>query len=193
VSISSITTSAAATPLQELAKTILERFDANKDSQLSFSEFATFLEGFTGAVTGGSTTATATAPNASATNLLLTTTTPESLTVASDKATYVDRMLGFSADRIREGTGATKYDAALILQKYDPNDPASMQKVYEEMQKLHPGATSLDIHNDLMLDGTADGYVGRRPLDREEGWTNPPSGWVWQWMAYNDEHPDPQA
>jgi hypothetical protein len=66
-----------------------------------------------------------------------------------------------------------------------------MKKVHEEMQKLYPGATSLDIHNDLMLDGTADGYVGRRPINREEDWSNPPSGWAWQWMAYNTDHIGP--
>jgi hypothetical protein len=191
VSISSVSSSAATT-IQELAKTILDRFDANKDYQLSFGEFATFLEGFTDAVTGGSTTATAAGSTASATSLFLTT-TADSASASSSAATYLDRMLGFNGDLIREGTGSTKYDAALILQHYDPNDPTAMQKVYEEMQKLHPGTTSLDIHNDLMLDGTEDGYVGRRPLNRDEDWSNPPSGWVWQWMAYNDDHPVPQA
>ena len=76
----------------------------------------------------------------------------------------------------------------MMLQNYDPNDPdGACRRCTPRCRSCYPGSTSLDIHNDLMLDGTADGYVGRRPLDRSEDWTNPPSGWVWQWMAYNDD------
>ena len=191
MSISSVTPSAAAT-IQELARNIMDRFDANKDQALSFAEFATFLEGFANSATGSNPATTAAASTASATNLFLTAESGSSA-AATGATTYLDRMLGFNYNLIKAGTGSTKYDAALILQNYDPNDPEAMKKVYAEMERLHPGSTSLDIHNDLMLDGTADGYVGRRPLNRDEDWSNPPSGWVWQWMAYNDDHPDPHA
>ena len=192
MSISSVSPSAAAT-IQELARNIMDRFDANSDSQLSFTEFASFLEGFANSVTGSTgakSAATGTASTASATNLFLTTGT-EIADAASGQKTYHDRMLGFNFDLIKPGTGSTKYDAAMLLQYYDPADPDAMKKVHAEMERLTPGSTSLDIHNDLMLDGTADGYIGRRPLNRDEDWSNPPSGWVWQWMAYNHDHIGP--
>jgi hypothetical protein len=190
VSISPVSPSAATT-IQDLARNIMDRFDANKDEALSFAEFATFLEGFANSVTGSNSTATAAAPTAAATALFLTTGS-ETAAAAAGATSYLDRMLGFDFNRF-DIQGSTKYDAARILQNYDPADPDALKKVYAEMEKLHPGTTSMDKNNDLMLDGTADGYVGRRPLNRDEGWTNPPSGWVWQWMAYNTEHIGPSG
>jgi hypothetical protein len=193
VSISSASSSGTST-IQELARTILDRFDANRDQQLSFAEFASFLDGFVQSVTGSTGTATgARTASASATNLFLTTDGETTPAAETGGRTYHDRMLGFNFDLFETGRGSTKYDAARILQHYDPADPDAMKKVHAEMERLYPGATSLDIHNDLMLDGTADGYIGRRPLDREEDWSNPPSGWVWQWMAYNHDHIGPDG
>jgi len=190
VSISSVSPAAAAT-IQELARNIIDRFDANQDQQLSFGEFASFLEGFANTATGSTSAAKATGSSATATSPFLTTAS-ESSGAATGAKTYLDRMLGFDFNRF-DITGCTKYDAARILQHYDPNDPDALNRVQEEMQRLYPGTTSIDRNNDLMLDGTADGYVGRRPLNRDEGWTNPPSGWVWQWMAYNTEHIGPSG
>jgi hypothetical protein len=189
VSISSASPTAAAT-IQELAQNVLDRFDAHQDQQLSSGEFASFLEGFAQSVTGTSTTAVPRAATSTASPTSLFPTAEAGSAAAPGGTKYLDRMLGFDFNRF-DITGCTKYDAARILQYYDPNDPDALTRVQAEMQKLHPGTTSIDKNNDLMLDGTADGYVGRRPLNRDEGWTNPPSGWVWQWMAYNSEHIGP--
>jgi hypothetical protein len=106
---------------------------------------------------------------------------------------FRDRMLGFDYSRFESAKGSIKYDAANIMQGIDPNDPDAMKKVYEQMIKIHPGEVSLDKDGNLMLDSTADGYIGVRPLNRDEDWNNPPSGRVWQWHAYNAAHPGPNG
>jgi len=193
MSTSAIDTSSGAT-IQNLARTIMDQFDANQDGQFSFDEFATFLDGFVQTVTGGqgalsaaSTTATAKTPAAaSPTSLFLTSAT------ASPTA-YRDRMLGFDSSRFESARGSLKYDAANIMQGIDPSQAGAMQKAYDELVKLHPGEVSLDKEGNLMLDGTADGYIGIRPLNRSENWESAPSGYAWQWMAYNDAHPGPHG
>jgi hypothetical protein len=189
MSTSSIDTSSGAT-IQSLARSIMEQFDANQDGQFSFDEFGTFLDGFVQTVAGQkatTTTATATtSTGASATSLFLTS--------ASASATaFRDRMLGFDYSRFDSAKGSLKYDAANIMQGIDPSQAGAMQKAYDTLVKLHPGEVSLDKDGNLMLDGTADGYIGIRPLNRSENWDNPPSGYVWQWMAYNEAHPGPHG
>ena len=46
-----------------------------------------------------------------------------------------------------------------------------------------------------MLTGTADGYIGARPQDRSNNWTDYSANnpWEWQWMAYNQAHPGPNG
>ena len=102
-------------------------------------------------------------------------------------------MLGFDFSRMESAKGTLKYDAANLMQFIDPASPGAMKKVYAELVKMHPGAVSLDEQENLMLDGTGDGYIGVRPLDRSEDWANAPSGYCWQWMWYNEAHPGPNG
>jgi hypothetical protein len=193
MSTSTIDTSSRAT-IQNLARSIMEQFDANQDGQFSVDEFATFLDGFVQTVTGqkaATTTSTAqAAPGSSATSLFLTS---GSATGSASASTFRDRMLGFDFSRFDSAKGSLKYDAANIMQGIDPSQPGAMQKAYDALVALHPGEVSLDKDGNLMLDGTADGYIGVRPLNRSENWDNAPSGYVWQWMAYNDAHPGPNG
>lgn len=189
--------STAATTIQTLARTIMQEFDANQDGQFSYDEFATFLDGFARTITGQKdaaalTTSAASSTKASATSLFLTASGASTMTTASATA-FIDRMLGFDYSRFESAKGSLKYDAANIMQGIDPSAPGAMQKAFEQLQKLHPGAVSLDKDGNLMLDGTADGYIGVRPLNRSENWDNAPSGYVWQWMAYNEAHPGPNG
>ncbi len=191
--------STSATTIQSLARTIMQEFDANHDGQFSYDEFATFLDGFAQTITGQKTTAarpasaaSPTTATATATSLFLTANGASSTAAASATA-FRDRMLGFDYGRFESAKGSLKYDAANLMQGIDPSAPGAMQKTFEQMQKLHPGAVSLDKDGNLMLDGTADGYIGVRPLNRSENWDNAPSGYVWQWMAYNEAHPGPNG
>ena len=193
MSTSSIDTSSGAT-VQSLARTIMDQFDGNQDGQFSYDEFANFLDGFVQSVTGQKATVTTsnvkTSSGTSATSLFLTS---ASTTGSASATAFRDRMLGFDYSRFESAKGSLKYDAANIMQGVDPSQPGAMQKAYDELVKLHPGQVSLDKDGNLMLDGTADGYIGVRPLNRAENWDNAPSGYVWQWMAYNDAHPGPNG
>lgn len=191
MSTGSIDTSSGTT-IQSLARSIMEQFDANKDGQFSFDEFANFLDGFVETVTGQKAAATTARPSAgtSATSLFLTSGPG---TAATSGTAFRDRMLGFDYSRFESARGSLKYDAANIMQGIDPSEKGAMQKAYDALLKLHPGEVSLDEDGNLMLDGTADGYIGIRPWDRSENWDNAPSGYAWQWMAYNDAHPGPNG
>jgi hypothetical protein len=193
---STVIDTSASTTIQSLARAIMDEFDVNQDGQFSYDEFASFLDGFMQSVSGKQSSAAGkTSTTASATNLFLTaaSTATSTTTTATASTTYRDRMLGFDFSRFESAKGSLKYDAANIMQTIDPSQAGAMQKAYDELVKLHPGEVSLDKDGNLMLDGTADGYIGIRPLDRSESWTNPASGWCWQWMAYNSAHSGPNG
>ena len=167
--------------VQDVVNTIRRQFDTNKDGQFTMDEFAGFLSALLGP-TGASRTSAVASVSAKASSRLLG---------AGGSEAFRDRMLGFDFSRMESARGSLKYDAAALMQGIDPSSPGAMQAIFEQLNQLHPGAYSLDDHNDLMLDGTADGYIGVRPANRDEDWDNPPSGYVWQWMWYNSDHPEP--
>jgi hypothetical protein len=193
---STIDTATTTSTLQNLARTIMDEFDANQDGQFSFDEFANFLDGFVQSVTGQATAASGTAkaaPSSSATNLFLTAAGATTTGAAATATTFRDRMWGFDMSRMESAKGSLKYDAANLMQNIDPSSPGAMQKVYDELVKTHAGEVRLDKEGNLMLDGTADGYIGVRP----ENWANGKGDWsgqdVWQWFCYNDAHPGPNG
>ncbi len=106
---------------------------------------------------------------------------------------YLNTSRGFDLGRIDSAKGSLKYDALRVLSNYDPADPASMQKAYAELDKLHPGQYELDKEGNLLLTGTADGYIGARPVDRSSDWENHNQPWSWDWSGYNSAHPGPQG
>ncbi len=175
--------------VQSLAHSVLQQFDLNGDGQLSVDEFSQFLNQLIDSLSNSSTANSA----MSSTQAKGTGTMPlTSLTgAASTSGNYT--FYGFDASRAQSAAGSLKYDAYNVLQKYDPADPASMQKAFTELDAMHPGSYQLDSQNNLMLTGTADGYIGARPNDRSADWSNHSQPWNWSWFAYNSAHPGPNG
>jgi hypothetical protein len=169
--------------VQDVVNTIRRQFDTNKDGQFTMDEFAGFLTALLGPTGASSSSAVASGSSAASSGSA----------GASGAEAFRGRMLGFDFGRMESARGSLKYDAAALMQGIDPSSPGAMQAIFEQLNKLHPGAYSLDAQNNLMLDGTADGYIGVRPVNRNENWDNAPSGYVWQWMGYNDAHPGPSG
>jgi hypothetical protein len=185
MSISSITQSTnvpLSSNTQTLARQLAAAVDGNHDGQISTAEFGSFimqvLQGSTLGNESMASDAPATAPAADASTPLLG---------------FMPIFKGFDASRATSAAGSLKYDAYNVLQNYDPRDSGSMKKAYAVLNQMHPGRYELDSHDNLMLTGTADGYIGGRPVNRESDWTNREQDWSWDWMAYNSAHPGPNG
>lgn len=166
----------ATDPSQALAQAIFQRIDTDGDGKLSSNEFAQFFEKLMTTLSSGSTTSAANSLASSA---------------KGQVGNYA--FLGFDASRAVSAAGSLKYDAYNVLQRYDPADPASMKRAYSELGAIHPGQYDLDPQDNLMLTGTADGYIGARPINRNSDWNDRTQPWAWQWMAYNTAHPGPNG
>ena len=172
--------------VQSIAQKVLTTFDADGDSRLSSDEFQNFLQKLV-ATLSGTTLPTTNAATSSAT------TAPSASARAAAAAGGQYEFRGFDASRAQSAAGSLKYDAYNVLQRYDPADPATMKKAFDELSVIHPGQYELDSQDNLMLTGTADGYIGARPNDRNSDWTNRNQPWNWSWMAYNVAHPGPKG
>ena len=106
---------------------------------------------------------------------------------------FLPEFWGFDNSRLESARGSLKYDAYHVLKNYDPRDPQAMRNAWAELDALHPGAYEIDAQDNLMLTGTADGYIGARPVNRESDWNNRAQAWVWQWHGYNPAHPGPNG
>ena len=162
-------------------QTLFKAIDANADGQLSSSEFGHFMDKLVTALKGSSDGPTGQAHLAAAAETTLTT---------------PPLFAGFDESRAESAKGTLKYDAYNVLKKYDPADPESMTKAFAELDALHPGQYELDEQNNLLLTGTADGYIGARPA----GWGFAPVTWTadtkmgeWMWSGYNSAHPGPNG
>lgn len=103
-------------------------------------------------------------------------------------------MAGFDPSRMDSNT--LKYNAMRVLQGLDPNDPNSIQTAFQTLNAQYPGQYQLDGQGNLLLTGTADGYIGARPQGWGSGgaWQEPNgSNYDWQWLAYNDAHQGPNG
>jgi hypothetical protein len=101
---------------------------------------------------------------------------------------------GFDPSRLDSNT--LKYNAQQVLGSFNPNDPNAMAQAYQILNTRYPGQYELDNQGNLMLTGTADGYIGARPIGWGSGgaWYEPSQGqYDWQWMAYNAAHPGPSG
>jgi hypothetical protein len=171
------TTSAVGGPsvVQTLAKALLAQYDTDGDGRLSSNEFEGLVKNLVSSLTTASSTAAAASSTAT----------------AASGGPYEFR--GFDASRAVSAAGSLKYDAYNVLQRFDPTDPTSMKRAFQELSVVHPGQYELDSQDNLMLTGTADGYIGARPDDRNSDWTNRNQAWNWQWMGYNVAHPGPNG
>jgi len=172
---------AATTPIspvgniQDLARQIATKVDSNKDGQITTAEFSTFIASVFDGIASGSTRSFATGV-----------TSPAALG-------FTPEFWGFDESRAISAAGSLKYDAYRVLHNYDPRDPLAMRQAFAELNALHPGMYELDAQDNLMLTGTADGYIGARPVNRESDWNNRNQAWVWQWHGYNVAHPGPNG
>ena len=99
-------------------------------------------------------------------------------------------------DPSRKDSNTLKYNAMNVLQSFNPNDPNAIQQAFNILNQQAPGQYQLDAQGNLMLTGTADGYIGARPVGWGSGgsWYNPDQGqYDWQWMGYNAAHPGPNG
>ncbi len=174
----------SANVVQNLTQTLLAQFDADGNTQLSPGEFEKFLQKLVASLSGAGSSPTSL--SSSAASLL-----SGAASASAPVGNYEFR--GFDTSRAVSAAGTLKYDAYNVLQRYDPADPASMQRAYSELSVIHPGQYELDSQDNLMLTGTADGYIGARPDDRNSDWTNRNQPWNWSWMAYNSAHPGPNG
>ncbi len=202
MSVNHVTSSSAA----QLAQNLASEIDANKDGQISTSEFGNFILNVLEGASSSSTSTSATSAFRSAmtaSNTATPTGTPTGIDIkniwAASSLGYNPTFLGFDTSRagapttFNSAAGSLKYDAYNVLKNFDPRDPTAMKQAYNILNQLHPGAYELDSEDNLMLTGTADGYIGARPLNRDSDWNNRNQDWCWQWMGYNAAHPGPNG
>ena len=189
------------TGTSDLAKTLFQSIDTNGDNKIGSDEFKAFLEALIGQMSGNSTGISAS--NASATVLRTwsadavdssgTGDTGDGSATLPDPLANPPVFAGFDASRAQSAAGSLKYDAYNVLMRFDPSDPQSMKKAYALLDQMHPGAFELDGQNNLMLTGTADGYIGSRPLGYNGSSWDDSIPKQWQWFAYNVAHPGPDG
>lgn len=150
--------------LNDLISKVLDRFDTNKDGQLSTTEFGDFLSGVL-----GSRAAT-------------------SATLATDHATAVKTgggehrgsLAGFDGNKIDDpslpGARTMKYTAARIFQDFKPM-PENLPAIIERLRAEGIQATQVSFDKIDFGDGFG-------PIDVIQG-AYPGGGVAWQWMPQN--------
>lgn len=154
--------STSATHLSDIIGKVMDRFDTNKDGQLSTDEFSGFLTGLLGGT--GSTSATNQAERSGPMR-------PEY------SGQFRGYLAGFDAAKIDNpslhGAGTAKYRAARIFQDFKPM-PESLPAVIERLRA--EGFNARQVSIDKIDFG--DGYG---PIDVIQG-AYPGGGVAWQWL-----------
>ena len=157
--------------IQPLMRQLARRADANGDGQVSTEEFGTFLTQLLRA--GGATTK-------SLSDSLSTLTNSANSVAPGASGNYLDRLEGFDLSRMENSAHSPKYAFANLAKNLAPT-PENLRVIAEQL-----GSSKGFLENDglsyILYD--SNGYVGVR--DRG-------NGPIWQWMAYNEIHPDPLA
>jgi hypothetical protein len=123
----------ATTVIQDLAKAITRRYDADGDGRLSSDEFSGFLSSFLGSLQNNPLTAAASSG--------LSSTNATTATAAAADRPKVGTMAGFDAAKLANTSHTTpKYQIGRVLQYY-PNTPAGLKSALPELQQLVPGLT----------------------------------------------------
>lgn len=153
-------TTTASDPIAQLITKVMDRFDGNKDGQLTRAEFGNFLTGLLGG-TGVSAAAA-------------------SVSVARDPVAtgaHRSRLAGFDFAKLDNptmpGGGTSKYIAARIFQDYPPM-PESLPAVVERLRAQGINARQTDFDK---ID-FGDGYGS---IDVIQG-AFPGGGVAWQWL-----------
>ena len=150
------TTSTGTDAISQLISKVLDKYDGNKDGQLTKAEFGSFLTGLLGG-----------------------TAVPGSLAKDPEVQTgaYRSRLAGFDFAKLDNptmpGGGTSKYHAARIFQDYPPM-PESLPAVVDRLRAQGINATQTDFDK---ID-FGDGYG---PIDVIQG-AYPGGGVAWQWL-----------
>jgi hypothetical protein len=160
------------TVLQDLAKAITGRFDADGNGQLSSEEFSGFLTSFLGSLKSNPLQAAGSAglPGAAA-----------SAPAADADRPNVGVMAGFDQGKLADlSHTSTKYQIGRVLQHY-PNSPAGLKAALPELQQLVPGVSITGSKGDLLDFGnyvSPDGFrIGVVDVIQSAG----TGGVAWQW------------
>jgi hypothetical protein len=166
-------TSITGLSVRELAATITQQLDADKDGKLSSSEFEGFLSQFLGTLKSGSGQGPmATSP--------LTTLMPSTTPAAAREA--VGTLAGYDSTKLaNENHKSAKYEVGRILQYY-PNTPEGLKAALPELQKLAPNAQIVGSKGDKVdFGGYVDGkgnVIGVVDVLEAAGL----GGRAWQWL-----------
>lgn len=151
--------------ISQLISRVMDKYDGDKDGQLTKAEFSSFLTGLIGGA-GGGTRALARAVDP---------------TFAASTGAYRSRLAGFSHAKIDDPTirdaMTSKYVAARIFQDYPPM-PESLPAVVDRLKAQGINATQTDFDK---ID-FGDGYG---PIDVIQG-AYPGGGVAWQWLPVGE-------
>jgi hypothetical protein len=165
----STTSISSQSAVQDLARTITARLDADGDGRLSSEEFTGFLTSLLGSLQSNPlATLTGNAPGSSA--------------VTAAARTPQGAMAGFDAGKLANlSHTSTKYQVGRVLQYY-PNTPQGLKDALPELQQLFPGLSiagnkgdQLDFGNYVAPDGTRIGVID---VLQSAG----AGGTAWQWL-----------
>jgi hypothetical protein len=156
--------------LAPLMRQLARRADANGDGQVSTEEFGSFLTQILRPASASTT---------GLTNGLVNSLRPLS-SAAGGHNSYLDRLEGFDLSRLENSAHSPKYAFANLAKNLAPT-PENLRVIADQ---LGPSKGFLEADGLSYILYDSNGYVGVR--DRGHG----P---IWQWMAYNEIHPDPLA
>jgi len=168
-----ISSVSSANPLDQLAKSLVDRFDANGDGQLTTQEFTSFLTNFLNAVAPGATVNAATANAATA--------TPPVQSLGGS----APHMSGFSATKLADTSHDTlKYRFGRVAQRYSLDsvtDKASAQALLNSMKSdlEAAGVQVLEIKKDKIKTIGNSGNEVWVDVIKASGSGR---GTAWQWM-----------
>jgi hypothetical protein len=162
----------ATTVIQDLAKAITSRYDADGDGRLSSDEFSGFLSSFLGSMKTNPLLSPAGASSSALT----------SVTPVTEDRKKVGTMAGFDQVKLADSSHTSpKYQIGRVLQYY-PNTPAGLKSALPELQQLVPGMAiigskgdKLDFGNYISPEGIKVGVVD---VIQSAG----AGGVAWQWL-----------
>ena len=176
---SSTITPTAASTIQDLTRSIMQRFDTNRDGQFSLDEFSSFLTTFMTNIGGSqaSTTIASSAPGVGTTALLSNgvTTTASRLNDALPPCPP-----GWNGEKWVDASHTTvKYTAGRVMARYSPSDwvnETTRQQILADFKAagLNPTASGKD---------TCDFNDGAGPVDIVQSAST--GGTAWQWLCVN--------
>jgi hypothetical protein len=153
--------------ISQLISRVMDKYDGDKDGQLTKAEFGSFLTGLVGGMGGG--------VGAGALAKAADPTTP-SLTGA-----YRSKLAGFNHNKIDDPTISdamtSKYVAARIFQDYPPM-PESLPAVVDRLKAMGINATQTAFDKIDFGDGFG-------PIDVIQG-AYPGGGVAWQWLPVGE-------